>query len=137
MLQLRVMKLQLCTDQSTVEPSASIRASISKGTCDWSCRCQCHPRKGVESPRWLTDLLGTLFYSHTGATFLRLRPCNYPSCIQRESASWQLTYHFPQWMMKKAFMLTVSLLLVVSILSCEHAENVVLVLSTTGVAAEC
>jgi hypothetical protein len=100
--------IQLCTDQSTAEPSASIRASISKGTCDWSCRCQCHPRKGVESPRWLTDLLGTLFYSHTGTPFLRLRPCNYPSCIQRESASCQLTYHFPRWMMKKAFMLTAS-----------------------------
>jgi hypothetical protein len=90
------------------EPFVSIRGSISKGTCDWSCRCQCHPRRGVESPRWMTQLLGKLFYSHTGTPLLRLRPCNYPGCIQRETASCQLTYHFPRWIMMRAFMLSAS-----------------------------
>jgi hypothetical protein len=91
-----------------IETFASIRASMSKGTCDWSCRCQCHPRKGVETPRWLAQLLGTLFYNYTGTPLLRLRPCNYPACIQRETATCQLTYHFPRWIMKRAFVFTSS-----------------------------
>lgn len=85
---------------------ASIRASIGKGTCSWSCPCQCHPRKNIESPRWLIDFLGNLFYSYTGTPMLQLRQCNYPGCQQRETVSCQLTYHFPQWLMKKTFTFT-------------------------------
>lgn len=91
-----------------METSATIRASISKGTCDWRCRCQCHPRQTRESPRWLTALVGTLFYGHTGTPLLRLRPCNFAGCIQREALSCQLTYHFPRWTMKRAFTLSIS-----------------------------
>ena len=94
--------------QDPIEAFVSIRASISKGTCDWSCRCQCHPRRVGESPRWLAELLGTLFYSYTGIALLRLRPCNYSACIQQESASYQLTYHFPRWLIKRAFIFTAS-----------------------------
>lgn len=96
------------SNQDSLQTSAYIRASVSKGPCHWNCPCQCHPRKGMESPRWLTEVLGTLFYSHTGTTLLRLRPCNYPACTQRENASCQLTYHFPRWMVKRAFMFTAS-----------------------------
>lgn len=93
-------------DPSQFDCHASIRASISKGTCYWTCPCQCHPRKNMESPQWLTDLLGNLFYSYTGTPLLQLRPCNYTGCQQRKAVSCQLTYHFPQWLMKKTFTFT-------------------------------
>jgi hypothetical protein len=93
-------------DPGRFDCHASIQASIGKGTCYWSCPCQCHPRKNMESPRWLTDLLGNLFYSYTGTPLLQLRPCNYTGCQQRKTVSCQLTYYFPQWMMKKMFTFT-------------------------------
>lgn len=83
-------------------------ASVRKVTCDWTCRCQCHPRSALESPCWLNNILGSLFYSHTGTPCLGLRPCNYSQCIQRESALCQLTYHLPRWMLKRTFTLTAS-----------------------------
>jgi hypothetical protein len=56
-------------DPGRFDCHASIQASIGKGTCYWSCPYQCHPRKNMESPRWLTDLLGNLFYSYTGTPY--------------------------------------------------------------------
>lgn len=93
-------------DPSRFDCHASIQASIGKGTCYWSCPCQCHPRKNMESPRWLTDLLGNLFYSYTGIPLIQLRPCNYTGCQQRKTVSCQLTYYFPQRMINRMFTFT-------------------------------
>ena len=96
------------SSRDPVQNFASTRASISQGGCDWGCRCQCHPRKAWESPRRLSELLGTLFYSHTGFPFFRLRSCNYSTCIQQKYVSCQLTYHFPRWLIKQAFVFAAS-----------------------------
>ena len=93
-------------DPGRFDCHASIRASIGKRICYWSCPCQWHHRKNMESPRWLIDLLGNLFYTYTGTPLLQLRPCNYLGCQQRKTVSCQLTYHFPQWLMKKTFTFT-------------------------------
>ena len=87
---------------------ASIRTLTTRGNCDWGCRCQCHTRQGVESPGRLTEVFGTLFYSHTGTSLLRKRSCNWSACAQKESASCQLTYHFPRWLIMGAVMFTTS-----------------------------
>jgi hypothetical protein len=91
---------------SRFDYNAASQSSIGKGTCYWSCPCQCHPRKNLESPRWLSELLGILFYSYTGTPLFQLRPCNYAACQQRKTISCHLTYHFPQWLMKSTFMFT-------------------------------
>ena len=96
------------TKQDPIGTTASIGVSINKGACDWKSRCQCRPCKNMQSPYWLTDILGTLFCTYTGTSFSRLRPCNHEFCIKRQTASTHVTYHFPRWMMTKAFMLVAS-----------------------------
>lgn len=93
-------------DPSQFDCHASIRASIGTGTCYWRCPCQCHHRKNMESPRWLTNFLGNIFYGYTGTPLLRPQPCNHTGCQRRKTVSCQLTYYFPQWMIKKTFTFT-------------------------------
>lgn len=103
-----------CCSNSDDDPErfgghATIRAPIGEGTCSRSCPCQCHLRKNIESPRWSINLLGNLFYSYTGTLQLQPRSCNHLGCQQKRTVSCQLTYHFPQWFIKKSFALTAHL----------------------------
>lgn len=80
-------------NQYLLNTFASAGASISKETCDWSCRSQCLPRKSLESSHRLTELLGTLFCSYRGIPFPSQRTYKNTVCVQRENASFNLTYH--------------------------------------------
>ncbi|RWA04179.1 hypothetical protein EKO27_g10925 [Xylaria grammica] len=51
---------------------------------------------------------GSLFYSYVGAPFPIIRSCNAAECIQAPSSSYQLTYHFPRWMLNRAFTFAVT-----------------------------
>jgi hypothetical protein len=84
------------------------RVASSVESCVQTCRCQCHPRTTIESSRWLTDVLGTLFYSYVETPFPVARPCTAVECIQPPGSSYQLTYHFPQWVSNRAFTLTMA-----------------------------
>ncbi|KAI1183454.1 hypothetical protein F5B17DRAFT_135011 [Nemania serpens] len=86
----------------------SLRVPSSVESCIQTCRCQCHHRATLESSRWLTEILGTLVYSYVGAPFPIVRPCDVVGCIQPPSSSYQLTYHFPRWMLNRAFILTMA-----------------------------
>ncbi|GAW18675.1 hypothetical protein ANO14919_081560 [Xylariales sp. No.14919] len=90
------------------EHGASVRVGLSVESCAPTCRCQCHRRTRLESSRWLTDALGSLFYSYVGTPFPIIRSCNAAECIQAPSSSYQLTYHFPRWMLNRAFTLAVT-----------------------------
>ncbi|KAI0410478.1 ankyrin repeat-containing domain protein [Xylaria grammica] len=90
------------------EHGASVRVELSVESCAPTCRCQCHRRTRLESSRWLTDALGSLFYSYVGTPFPIVRSCNTAECIQAPSSSYQLTYHFPRWMLNRAFTLAVT-----------------------------
>jgi hypothetical protein len=87
---------------------ASIRASTRTALCDRHCRCQCHIRTHIESSRWLGQVLGTLFWTYTGAPTPMARSCDAAECIGRQCSSQHLTYYFPPWMVRRAFVLTMS-----------------------------
>ena len=74
-----------------------------KATCYWTCPCQCHVWGSVQSPNWLTGIIGNLFYRYTGTLLLQLRPCSYLGCQQNQNISCQLTYHLPQWLARRSF----------------------------------
>ncbi|KAI0188936.1 ankyrin repeat-containing domain protein, partial [Xylaria flabelliformis] len=98
-------EVMISTDHRPRDPSATFTSSwvaLSIETCAQTCRCQCHCRTRLESSRWSKDILGTLFYSYVGA-----RPCNMVKCIQ-PSSSYQLTYHFPRWILKRTFTIDVA-----------------------------
>ncbi|KAI0856242.1 ankyrin repeat-containing domain protein [Xylaria cubensis] len=96
-------EVTISTDHKHRDPSATFASSwvaLSVNSCVQTCRCRCHRRTRLESSRWSKDVLGTLFYSYVGA-----RPCNMVKCIQPPSSSYQLTYHFPRWILNRAFTL--------------------------------
>ena len=77
-------------------------------SCAQSCRCQCYHYTTIESSRWLSNILGTLFHCYTGTPFSVSRPCNAVECILPSSSSYQLTYRFPRWVLNRAFTLEIS-----------------------------
>ena len=92
--------------QNQVNTLAKIYASIREGDCGWTCYCQCHAHRTWNNPHWLAGTMGKLFYHYTGIPFLDARPCNSLLCLQRESTSHQLTYHFPSWLARRTFLFT-------------------------------
>ncbi|KAH7236676.1 hypothetical protein BKA59DRAFT_405455 [Fusarium tricinctum] len=97
-----------CTNNGPRSTFASIRASIRTESCDRHCLCQCHVRTNMESSRWFGQVLGTLFWTYTGTPTHMARPCDATECIRQQGSSQHLTYHFPPWMVRRAFMLTTS-----------------------------
>jgi len=60
--------------------------------------CQCHVKTRGETPRWLRNLFGTLFYQYTGLPVLGKRSCNSVRCRHHESWSAKFEYRFPVWL---------------------------------------
>lgn len=81
-----------------------IRTSLSSGNCNALCACQCHIRIRRQSPRWMSAILGTLFYSASINPALDARPCNVSSCkrSKQQTSVYQFTYYFPTWLARLA-----------------------------------
>lgn len=92
--------------QNQVNTLAQIYVLIREGDCGWTCYCQCHAHRTWNNPRWLGGTMGKLFYHYNGIPFLDARPCNSLLCLQRESTSHQLTYHFPSWLARRTLLFT-------------------------------
>jgi len=75
--------------------------------CDGTCNCQCHARSQFRSPRWLSFVVGSLFYTSINSPALRAWPCNVSTCFRSQKvASSCLAYHFPSWMLHAALVCT-------------------------------
>lgn len=68
--------------------------------CTNDCFCLCHTlRRSVQrfrTSQFLESLLGYLFASYSGLSFLR-PGCSTPTCRKNSSVSFRLTYRFPRW----------------------------------------
>lgn len=92
-------------DANTLSASHQLRitTSIPLKHCEPSCNCQCHVRTQYRTPRWLSAVVGTLFYSSTKAPTLDTRKCNSTKCLRSQpTSSSRFTYYFPAWMMRSA-----------------------------------
>ena len=93
------------SNTSVVSHQLRITTSKPLKPCDSSCNCRCHIRTQYETPRWLSAVVGTLFYSTTNTPSLRIRPCNSTKCFRAQPASSsRFTYYFPAWMMRSALL---------------------------------
>ncbi|KAF2639458.1 hypothetical protein P280DRAFT_37882 [Massarina eburnea CBS 473.64] len=71
--------------------------------CDSTCNCQCHVRIRSQTPKWLSGIVGTLFYSSTYTPEVDVRPCNVTTCFRSQSSSSsRFTYYFPSWLIRTA-----------------------------------
>lgn len=64
--------------------------------CKSFCQCQCHVRMKGRTPRWLSTIIATFFYSYQLQPSLHVRSCNSSRCREgKTSSSPKFTYYFP------------------------------------------
>ena len=77
--------------------SIGIRADARNlSECSRTCKCSCHTRRRLSSPRLLDGLLGSLFIGYSGAPLLS-QHCDQGSCQGRRSSTTSLVYTFLRW----------------------------------------
>ena len=93
----------LCTSLAAgPQAMLCVKASIGRKECARFCRCRCHVRTQLSTPRWTKSVLGTLFGSFTGCPIPGIRACNYSRCRQAGASSIQVLYMFPAWFVQWA-----------------------------------
>ena len=72
---------------------------ITSKSCNVNCRCCCHKRGSLKSPRFLTTILGSIMVGYNAIPGLAPK-CNDPSC-KGQSTNITYTYTFPQWFVSR------------------------------------
>ncbi len=77
--------------------SIGVRADLrNMSQCSRSCKCSCHIRRRINTPRLLDGFLGTLFIGYSGLP-LPSQKCDQVSCRGRKDSSTSFVYKFPRW----------------------------------------
>ena len=77
--------------------SIGIRADLRNiSECSRICRCSCHIRRRLQTPRLLDRFLGTLFIGYSGLP-IPSQKCDQVSCSGRNNSSTSFVYRFPRW----------------------------------------
>ena len=82
-------------------PILSIPTSIFL-SCETACKCQCHVRSVLQTPRWLRFLLGHCLMQYKNIPFTQRMPCDVPICKSNPEMDIQLSYFFPKWFLARA-----------------------------------
>ena len=67
--------------------------------CNLNCRCSCHKKGSLKSPKFLTTILGSIMVGYNAMPGLSQR-CNNPSC-RAQSTNITCTYVFPKWFVSR------------------------------------
>ena len=68
-------------------------------SCNVNCRCSCHKRGSLKSPKFLTTILGSIMVGYSAIPGVAQR-CNDPSC-KGQSTKITYTYAFPEWFISR------------------------------------
>ena len=94
---------------STVHDTSHVRitTSLSTNTCDVTCPCQCHIKSHWRTPKWLSAVVGTLFYDSSYTLSAAELPCNSMRCARSQNSSrYNFTYYFPVWILRSSLVYT-------------------------------
>ena len=72
---------------------------ITGKSCHVNCRCSCHKKCSLKSPKFLTPMLGSIMVGYNTIPGLAQR-CNDPSC-KGQSTNITYTYAFPEWFVRR------------------------------------
>ena len=72
---------------------------ITGKSCNVNCRCSCHKRGSLKSPKFLTTILGSIMVGYNAIPGLAQR-CNDPSC-KGQATNITYTYAFPDWFVRR------------------------------------
>ena len=67
--------------------------------CNVNCRCSCHKKGSLKSPKFLTTILGSIMVGYNAIPGLAQR-CNDSSC-KGQSTNFTYTYAFPEWFVSR------------------------------------
>ena len=81
------------SDWSSIEVRADLR---NMSQCCKSCKCSCHIRRRLNTPRLLDGFLGTLFIGYSGSPLMGQK-CDHVSCHGRMNSASSFVYKFPRW----------------------------------------
>ena len=84
-------------DASQIAKSNSFK--ITGKSCNVNCRCSCHKKGSLKSPRFLTTILGSIMVGYNAIPGLAPK-CNDPSC-KGQSTNITYTYAFPDWFVSR------------------------------------
>ena len=73
---------------------------ITGKSCNVNCRCSCHKKGRLKSPKFLTTILGSIMVGYNAIPGLAPK-CNEPSC-KGQSTNITYTYAFPEWFISRA-----------------------------------
>ena len=80
--------------------SYAVKISNSYGhSCRTNCRCACHRRRHVRSPRIFEKIFGSLFVGYVGLPVVS-STCDVTSCMLSSPSLW-FDYYFPAWFLKQ------------------------------------
>ena len=68
-------------------------------SCNMNCRCSCHKKSRLKSPKFLTTILGSIMVGYHAIPGLAPK-CNDPSC-KGQSTKITYTYAFPDWFISR------------------------------------
>ena len=68
------------------------------------CNCHRHGRSTKRTPKILNRFFGILFIGYLGIPYIN-EPCDDADCAQRSKSDIRLVYHFPAWLLARAFIL--------------------------------
>ena len=72
---------------------------ITSKSCNLNCRCSCHKKGSLKSPRFLTTILGSIMVGYNAVPGLASK-CNDPSC-KGQSTNITYRYAFPEWFVRR------------------------------------
>ena len=67
--------------------------------CNMNCRCSCHKKGSLKSPKFLTTILGSIMVGYSAIPLVAQR-CNDSSC-KGQSTNITYTYAFPEWFVSR------------------------------------
>lgn len=73
----------------------SVTFNVARRSCDVHCKCTCHKKLRIRSPKILDDILGSLFVGYNASPW-SVEKCDDTSCQQR-ARKLCYTYTFPKW----------------------------------------
>ena len=76
---------------------------ITGKSCNMNCRCSCHKKGRLKSPKFLTTILGSIMVGYNAIPGLAPK-CNEPSC-KGQSTKITYTYAFPEWFVSRVLYL--------------------------------
>lgn len=94
------------SDEKKILPVPVTKMGNRMRICAPECPCTCHVQMRLNTPQFLKQIAGRLFFGYSGHHVLR-QQCS-RSCYSKDTKTLRLTYFFPSWFANQVISLSMS-----------------------------